>query len=433
VAALEPTGVPTIRLAPDLHCAADEMSPLGCASSEESEAVQNESQEAKPLPPEAAAPGAGQPLAIGALLAGRFEIVEIVAQSPEQNAYRARDWGRCASCGYEGNVPEDRFCLDCGAALDAPLYATISERPASSQATWDFALSENGRDYGVVLEPAPASVAVPSQPPDMPAPRLVLRWGLATDAGLARERNEDYADCWTLCHADGPRLGFFVVADGLGGADSGEVASALAVRTAWAVVREHVVEPVLRGQVPTREAVLAALTAAVAEANRAVYEARSAASSEMSTTLTMALVVDRHATIANVGDSRTYLCDTRGLERITRDHSLVQRLVDAGTISPAQVYAHPQRNLILQSVGDRPEVEADLFERDLQPDDRLLLCSDGLWESVRDEGIEETLLAEQEPQRACDALVRYANLAGGDDNISVIVVQALEDPAAPRG
>jgi len=125
-----------------------------------------------------------------------------------------------------------------------------------------------------------------------------------------------------------------------------------------------------------------------------------------------------------VGDSRAYLWNADGLRRITRDHSLVQRLVDAGQITPEEVYTHPQRNLIYQSIGDRPEVQVDTFRRHLAVDDRLVLCSDGLWEMVHDDGLEEVLLSEPDPQRACDRLVQNANLAGGEDNITVIIVQA---------
>jgi len=166
--------------------------------------------------------------------------------------------------------------------------------------------------------------------------------------------------------------------------------------------------------------------AAAKEANRVVYEARTAKGSEMNSTLTMALVVQDTAYIANVGDSRTYVWNALGLQRISKDHSLVQRLVDTGMIAAGDVYTHPQRNLIYQSIGDRPDVRPDVFRRAIVPDDRLVLCSDGLWEMVRDEGLEEVLLAEADPQRACERLVKDANLAGGEDNISVIIVRVAQ-------
>ncbi len=165
--------------------------------------------------------------------------------------------------------------------------------------------------------------------------------------------------------------------------------------------------------------------AAAQAANRAVYEARTGRGSEMSSTLTLALVVGDAAYVANVGDSRTYLWNAQGLKQVTRDHSLVQRLVDAGQLQAGEIYTHPPRNVIYQCVGDRPEVTADAFRLTLRPDDRLVLCSDGLWEMVRTEGLEEVLLAEPDPQRAAERLVQNANLAGGEDNISVIIVQVI--------
>ena len=142
----------------------------------------------------------------------------------------------------------------------------------------------------------------------------------------------------------------------------------------------------------------------------------------MSSTLTALLVAGPAAFVANVGDSRTYRWNAQGLERLTHDHSFVQRLVDAGELQPEEVYTHPRRNLIYMSIGDQPHIRPDVQEVPLQVDDHYVLCSDGLWEMIRDEGIEEVLLAEPDPQRACDRMVANANLAGGDDNISAIVV-----------
>ena len=258
-----------------------------------------------------------------------------------------------------------------------------------------------------------------------------VKW-VATDAGLERDHNEDYAECWTFSQATGPQTGLFIVADGLGGQDAGEVASKMATLATWEVLRERIWQRVIGGETPDQDEVRQALLDAVGEANRTVYEARLQARNDMSTTITLALVVDEHAYIANVGDSRTYLFNSEGLRTITKDHSLVQRMVDTGQIQPSQVYSHPQRNLVYNTIGDRAEVNVDVFAHDLEPEDRLLLCSDGLWEMVRDEGIEEALMAESDPQRACDRLVRHANLAGGEDNISVIIVQALGRDGAPQ-
>src|SRR5204862_284823 len=132
-----------------------------------------------------------------------------------------------------------------------------------------------------------------------------------------------------------------------------------------------------------------------------IYRTRSETNSQMSSTITVALLVDGMVHIANVGDSRTYIFNAQGLTRLTKDHSLVQRLVDTGQIKPEEVYTHPRRNLIYQSIGDRPDVLVDLYKHEVKADERLVLCSDGLWEMVHDDGLEEVLLAEADPQKAC--------------------------------
>jgi protein phosphatase len=145
----------------------------------------------------------------------------------------------------------------------------------------------------------------------------------------------------------------------------------------------------------------------------------------MGTTLTAALIVDGRAVVANVGDSRTYLWRDEALEQITRDHSLVATLVAAGRLEPEAVYTHDQKGMIYRSVGEAADLRVDMFALSLRPGDRLVLCSDGLWEMVRDEGLAAALRAEADSQAACDRLVDEANRAGGEDNISVLVVGAV--------
>jgi serine/threonine protein phosphatase PrpC len=112
-----------------------------------------------------------------------------------------------------------------------------------------------------------------------------------------------------------------------------------------------------------------------------------------------------------------------GLQQLTTDHSIVAGMVAAGTIEPEEVYTHPQRSVIYRSIGDRPAVEVDKSTHSLSPDDRLVLCCDGLWEMIRNDGIQDVMLRESDPQTGCDIMVDEANAAGGTDNISVIVVQ----------
>ena len=366
--------------------------------------------------------GPGTPFRPGDVLAKHYEIVELLESTPERNVYRARDLERCASCGYDDNLPGDEYCRNCGASLEKPAYVRITEEVRRKPDAYDLKFSEDERDYYVNIEPQPEPPPVAS--PNKLAP-LRLIWGRATDKGQQRDLNEDTLEVWVYAKGSGGVVGLFVVADGLGGQDSGEVASRLTTETIWQSLRESVWQPILRGEALDTKELGKYVKEAVAAANQVVYSTRLERKSEMSSTVTLALVIDGQAVVGNVGDSRTYLWNAAGLRRITKDHSLVQRLVDTGQITPQEIYSHPQRNLIYQSIGDRPQVQVDVFDHPLAPDDHIILCSDGLWEMVHDEGLEEILLAEPDLQRACDRLVQNANLAGGDDNISVIIVRAL--------
>jgi protein phosphatase len=151
-------------------------------------------------------------------------------------------------------------------------------------------------------------------------------------------------------------------------------------------------------------------------------------SREMGSTVTAALVVSGRAFIANVGDSRTYLFRDGKITRITRDHSLVERLVEAGQIDPADVYDHPNRNLIYRSLSatTRSSVEVDIFMEQLKAGDILLLCSDGAWEMVRDEQIASILGETEDIEHAAELLVQRANENGGEDNITVVLARCVE-------
>lgn len=145
--------------------------------------------------------------------------------------------------------------------------------------------------------------------------------------------------------------------------------------------------------------------------------------SGMGTTLAAVLMINKMAYIANVGDSRVYLLEHGQIRQITNDHSLVASLVAAGGITPEEVYTHPQRNIITRYLGTEPDVEVDLFTEELHLGDSLLLCSDGLWEMVRDREIQEVAIKGDDAQSACAKLIKLANRNGGVDNMSVIMVK----------
>jgi PPM family protein phosphatase len=144
-------------------------------------------------------------------------------------------------------------------------------------------------------------------------------------------------------------------------------------------------------------------------------------------TVTTALIVEGQAFIANVGDSRTYLIREGAIERVTRDHSLVERLVEMEQITPDEVYDHPSRNLIYRSLGaGHADVDVDIFIERLQPGDALLLCCDGLWEMIRDPQLLSIISETDDVERACERLISTANENGGEDNITAVLVRYAE-------
>ena len=232
-----------------------------------------------------------------------------------------------------------------------------------------------------------------------------------------------------LAGAGSPELGFFVVADGMGGHDRGEVASRRVVQQLAATVMDRVFKRVvLTGRGGDEAWLERTLRDSILTTNADLHALQQASHSDMGTTLTAALVVDGRVAIANVGDSRTYLWRGGELRQITRDHSLVASLVAAGHLAPEAIYTHDQKAMIYRSLGESEDVAVDMFSVTLESHDRLVLCSDGLWEMVRDSGLAGVLGANVAPQDACDRLVAAANQAGGEDNISVIVVHVA--PAA---
>ena len=270
----------------------------------------------------------------------------------------------------------------------------------------DLKLIQNGRDVGV---------------------QISFSVGQANHAGKIRPANEDAAFVLPMMRvheSQSMATALCIVADGMGGQDAGERASKVAYKVIAAEITNQLILPSLEGEV-TRKLYSTSgevLKEAIEKANQRVYELARQQSSNMGTTVTAALLEGSRAYIANVGDSRTYRLRNGVLEQLTEDHSLVGSLLRAGAISPEEVYTHPQRNQIYRSLGAKPTVEVDLDTIDLKKGDQILLCSDGLWEMVRDPQIRDIMLRAPHPQAACDALVRAAYDAGGEDNITAVVV-----------
>jgi len=248
--------------------------------------------------------------------------------------------------------------------------------------------------------------------------------GRASVVGRVRDHNEDVLltlEINQLGSQAAEPLGWFVLADGMGGHQAGERASALAAR----VVTYHLINELGRSYLlneprgASQPSLNEVLVNAVKAANQAVYEQVP----NSGTTLTCALILGNRAYLAHVGDSRAYLFANNRLRQITQDHSLVDRLVEVGQISAAEALRHPQRNILYRAVGHSEDVEVDTYIEPLPARYRLLLCCDGLWGMLGDDKLDQVLRSAATPQEACDHLIEAANAAGGRDNISVVIIE----------
>jgi len=248
----------------------------------------------------------------------------------------------------------------------------------------------------------------------------------AQSVGRQRELNEDclFSLSSTLAGNTGsPPFGLFIIADGMGGHQYGEVASNTAIRVISSFVMKKF-QGALFGMPPTpvEESLQEILQAAIAEAQKAVL--REAPGS--GTTITAALVLGQQLTIAHIGDSRAYLLyNDQRMEAVTRDHSLVRRLEELGQITAAEAAVHPQRNVLYRALGQGDNLEADITTIPFPMNGYLLLCSDGLWGVVPDADMRRIITEGPTMQRACQNLIAAANAAGGPDNISAVLVQLL--------
>ncbi len=267
----------------------------------------------------------------------------------------------------------------------------------------------------VRLKPEPNTESPASQGGARTAPRstadMSLVWCGLTDTGLLRDPNEDYFSCKALEEST-----LFVVADGMGGHDAGEVASRLAVETACKEVQEGA-----KGNYDPQKL----LEQAVQRANAEVIREGLSKGSNMGTTLTMALMTEERAYIASVGDSRTYWIENGSIRQITEDHSLVAKLVSAGKLTKEESRNHPRANLLYRTIGSDENVKVDTFKVDLKRGDSLLLCSDGLWGEMTDEEIHRVCAGEKDLITTCSRLIQAAKDNGGKDNITAVVVKVV--------
>jgi PPM family protein phosphatase len=254
----------------------------------------------------------------------------------------------------------------------------------------------------------------------MEPPQLIV--GIGASAGKQREHNEDTVFVLNATLAgtsEGIPFGIFLVADGMGGHQFGEVASGIAARTMAGYLIQKLYHPFFSPRPePQGESFQEIMRNAVLEAQQAVIKQVPGGG----TTLTAAFVLGEQATLAHVGDSRAYLIYPDGrMQAITRDHSLVKRLIELGQISEKEAIVHPQRNVLYRAVGQGEPFEPDVSTFPLPHPGYLMLCTDGLWGVLPEIEIYRIIYNAATPSLACHELVEAANAAGGPDNISVIL------------
>jgi protein phosphatase len=275
---------------------------------------------------------------------------------------------------------------------------------------------------------------------------ITLSYAAQTHVGRERPHNEDgVAACsfTTVTNSRAISCGLFAVSDGMGGHNAGEIASMTAIKSMVAAVNRDYFRKLVQSRFfllpdhvynyhfkklkapPAPPEPRRVLPRAIQRANKDIIELsrKNPAFFGMGATITAVILVDRLLTVASVGDSRCYVIQGDRLEQVTRDHTIVNQMLELGTISPEEAKYHPGRNFLYRSLGSDDVMELDVYEQELTPPAWVLLCSDGLNNMVTDEQILQTVGRSRSPERVATRLVRKANRAGGKDNISVVLVK----------
>lgn len=373
----------------------------------EAEVQRQRVQPAPPPPPEAACPNCHQPVHLSDAMCPhcRFPL------APSASGLNVR---------LVGNAP-----LPPSAAMLSE-QPTVPFPPNAAPASYG---NGDGNETTARRQQAIAEQATVQNLRDWPRRKLNLAVSALSDRGLKRKQkpNEDslFAMQGSRMHdSEAQQFGLLVVADGMGGHANGQDASRQAIQS----MIDFMLPRVANSEPLDDDGFLRLMGDGVQQANQAVHNRNLETRADMGTTMTAALVIDSTAYVANVGDSRTYLYrEGQGLSKVTNDHSVVASLVEAGIIQPDDIYTHPKRNQIYRSLGEKPVVEVDTFRVDLLPGDKLLLCSDGLWDMVRDPLIQQVVgKSVSDPSKTSQELIKAALAGGGEDNVSVIIAQFAE-------
>ena len=248
--------------------------------------------------------------------------------------------------------------------------------------------------------------------------------GAAHSSGLERKSDDD-ALLIISGSAEGHEgmvdFGLFCVADGLGGYEHGQLASAMSVRTVAHKLTREVFLRLLESEPNEEEEddLESLVRSAFNEANQLIRDRADGGA----TTLTIALLLGEYMMIGHVGDTRAYIINRSGIEVLTRDQSLVQKLIETGTITEEEAAESPHRNVLWNAMGRTEQLQVEVFSHSVEGDSYLLLCSDGLWGEVEEREIHHIVLNFEHPQAACNALVQAATEAGGSDNITAVLIQ----------
>ncbi|HEX7556571.1 MAG TPA: protein phosphatase 2C domain-containing protein [Leptolinea sp.] len=259
--------------------------------------------------------------------------------------------------------------------------------------------------------------------------RMVAHYlfGTAQSVGRQREHNEDTLFALNSVLREGTTefpFGIFIVADGMGGHQHGEIASGAAIRAISSYLISELVSPIIAGEISSLDTSLQEL---MEKGIETAQEAVISTAPGGGTTLTAALIIGDQVTIGHVGDSRAYFATPDGeMEAITKDHSLVKRLLELGQISEKEASVHPQRNVLYRAVGQTEPYRPDIETLTFPAPGSLLICSDGLWGVVGKTNLQKILRKAGSPMEICQKMVDAANQAGGPDNITVVLVQNFD-------
>ena len=257
--------------------------------------------------------------------------------------------------------------------------------------------------------------------------KFILNASSSTDKGKVYKNNEDFVYSYASSPEVGEPTGLLIVADGVGGHKASAVASKIVIDT---IIKDLIPHLYNKKTLAHFESLEEKLRQAIQDANLAIYryaQDNKNDAGNLGSTVTCVLIIGKNAIIANVGDSRTYHFHGGLFEQITKDHSLVGEMVRKGIVTPEEVFTHPHRSVITRALGNEEEVDVDTFQIIIKPGNRLLLCSDGLWEMIHSKAeISEMFYSDRDISVVANRFVEKANEYGGKDNIGVVIAEMLE-------